>query len=138
MKIVTIGRGNVGGGLAALWRKAGHEVTVFGRDGGDASDADVVLVVVTGGQATAHAPKQADLVPLSASNAYTVKPRPVVRTVPSAVCRAVSAGPPPVIAWARGALDGVGPYGPALGPPEVPHAAATVAAAAPSAASSRG
>ena len=34
MKIVTIGRGNVGGGLAALWRKAGHEVTVLGRDGG--------------------------------------------------------------------------------------------------------
>jgi len=31
MKIVTIGRGNVGGGLAALWRKAGHEVTELGR-----------------------------------------------------------------------------------------------------------
>jgi len=28
-----------------------------------------VLVVVTGGQAAAHAPKQADLVPWSASNA---------------------------------------------------------------------
>ena len=48
MKIVTIGRGNVGGGLAALWRKAGHEVTVLGHDGGDASDADVVLVAVPG------------------------------------------------------------------------------------------
>ena len=46
MKIVTIGRGNVGGGLGALWRKAGHEVTELGRDGGDASDADVVLVAV--------------------------------------------------------------------------------------------
>ena len=46
MKIVTIGRGNVGGGLAALWRKAGHEVTVLGRDGDGASDADVVLVAV--------------------------------------------------------------------------------------------
>src|SRR5215472_4592867 len=45
-----------------------------------------------------------------------------------------SAGPPAVIAWARGALVGAGPYGPALGPPEVPHAAATVAAAAASAA----
>ena len=31
MKIVTIGRGHVGGGLAALWRKAGHEVTELGR-----------------------------------------------------------------------------------------------------------
>ena len=48
MKIVTIGRGNVGGGLAALWRKAGHEVTALGHDGGDASDADVVLVAVPG------------------------------------------------------------------------------------------
>ena len=36
MKIVVIGRGNVGGGLAALWHKAGHEVTALGRDGGDA------------------------------------------------------------------------------------------------------
>src|SRR5919201_1770921 len=26
MKITVIGRGNVGGGLARLWRKAGHEV----------------------------------------------------------------------------------------------------------------
>ena len=48
MKIVTIGRGNVGGGLAALWSKAGHEVTMLGRDGGDAGDADVVLVAVPG------------------------------------------------------------------------------------------
>jgi len=48
MKIVVIGRGNVGGGLAALWRKAGHEVTALGRDGGDGSDADVVVVAVPG------------------------------------------------------------------------------------------
>jgi len=46
MKIVTVGRGNIGGGLAALWRKAGHDVTELGREGGDASDADVVLVAV--------------------------------------------------------------------------------------------
>jgi 8-hydroxy-5-deazaflavin:NADPH oxidoreductase len=46
MKITTIGRGNVGGGLARLWRNAGHDVTELGRDGGDASDADVVLVAV--------------------------------------------------------------------------------------------
>jgi 8-hydroxy-5-deazaflavin:NADPH oxidoreductase len=50
MKIVTIGRGNVGGGLAQLWRNAGHDVTEIGRDGGDASDADVVLVAVPSGQ----------------------------------------------------------------------------------------
>jgi predicted dinucleotide-binding enzyme len=46
MKIVTVGRGSVGGGLAELWRKAGHEVTALGRDGGDAADADVVVVAV--------------------------------------------------------------------------------------------
>jgi len=46
MKITVIGRGNFGGGLAALWRNAGHEVRELGRDGGDASDADVLLVAV--------------------------------------------------------------------------------------------
>ena len=48
MKIVTIGRGMIGGGLAGLWRDAGHEVEELGRDGGDASDADAVLVAVPG------------------------------------------------------------------------------------------
>ena len=46
MKITVIGRGNVGGGLARKWREAGHEVQELGRDGGDASDADVLLVAV--------------------------------------------------------------------------------------------
>jgi predicted dinucleotide-binding enzyme len=46
MKITTIGRGNIGGGLAKLWRAAGHEVEELGKDGGDASSADVVLVAV--------------------------------------------------------------------------------------------
>ena len=46
MKIVTIGRRNVGGGLAKRWRNAGHEVTELGSDGGDASDAEVILVAV--------------------------------------------------------------------------------------------
>jgi len=36
VKIVAIGRGNAGGGLAALWRVAGHKVIELGRDGGDA------------------------------------------------------------------------------------------------------
>jgi predicted dinucleotide-binding enzyme len=49
MKITVIGRGNVGGGLAKLWRAAGHEVTELGRDGGDASEAEVLLVAVPGG-----------------------------------------------------------------------------------------
>lgn len=46
MKITTIGRGSIGGTLARLWTAAGHEVTTLGRDGGDASDADVVLLAV--------------------------------------------------------------------------------------------
>jgi predicted dinucleotide-binding enzyme len=46
MKIATIGRGNVGGGLADLWEKAGHEVQRLGSDGGDVSQADAVLLAV--------------------------------------------------------------------------------------------
>jgi len=46
MNITVIGRGNVGGGLARRWRQAGHTVRELGREGGDASDADVVLVAV--------------------------------------------------------------------------------------------
>ena len=49
MKIATIGRGNIGGGLADLWTKAGHEVTQLGHEGGDVADADVVLIAVPGG-----------------------------------------------------------------------------------------
>jgi predicted dinucleotide-binding enzyme len=52
MKITTIGKGNIGGGLARLWEQAGHEVTTLGREGGDASGADVVLVAVPGGEAS--------------------------------------------------------------------------------------
>ena len=44
MKIATIGRGNVGGGLARLWRAAGHDVTEIGSEGGDAAGADVILL----------------------------------------------------------------------------------------------
>ncbi|HET8650991.1 MAG TPA: NAD(P)-binding domain-containing protein [Gaiellaceae bacterium] len=50
MKITVIGRGNVGGGLAERWTRAGHDVTTIGRDGGDASDADAVLLAVPGGE----------------------------------------------------------------------------------------
>ncbi len=49
MKIAVIGRGNVGGGLAARWERAGHDVSTFGRDGGDASGADVLVVAVPSG-----------------------------------------------------------------------------------------
>jgi predicted dinucleotide-binding enzyme len=46
MNITTVGRGNIGGGLAHLWEQAGHSVKTLGREGGDASDADVVFVAV--------------------------------------------------------------------------------------------
>ena len=49
MRITVIGRGNVGGGLAAKWRAKGHDVQELGRDGGDASDADVLVVAVPSG-----------------------------------------------------------------------------------------
>ena len=49
MKITTIGKGNVGGGLARLWRAAGHDVTELGKGGGDASGADAVLLAVPSG-----------------------------------------------------------------------------------------
>jgi len=49
MKVTVIGRGKVGGGLADRWERAGHTVTRIGRDGGDASDADAVLVAVPSG-----------------------------------------------------------------------------------------
>jgi predicted dinucleotide-binding enzyme len=49
MKIAVIGRGNVGGGLADKWEQAGHAVTRIGKEGGDVSDADAVLIAVPGG-----------------------------------------------------------------------------------------
>jgi predicted dinucleotide-binding enzyme len=49
MRIAVVGRGNVGGGLADRWERAGHSVTRIGKDGGDVSDAEAVLVAVPGG-----------------------------------------------------------------------------------------
>ena len=48
MKIAVVGRGNVGGGLADRWEQAGHEVDRIGKDGGDVSGADAVLIAVPG------------------------------------------------------------------------------------------
>jgi 8-hydroxy-5-deazaflavin:NADPH oxidoreductase len=53
MRIATIGRGNIGGGLGRLWQEAGHEVEMLGRDGGDVSAADVVLIAAPGGSVAA-------------------------------------------------------------------------------------
>ncbi len=48
MKIAVVGKGNVGGGLANLWEKAGHEVQRIGSEGGDVAGADAVLIAIPG------------------------------------------------------------------------------------------
>src|SRR5215204_4316316 len=50
MKIAVVGRGNVGGGLGDLWEQASHVVKSIGSEGGDVSDAEVVVVAVPGGK----------------------------------------------------------------------------------------
>jgi 8-hydroxy-5-deazaflavin:NADPH oxidoreductase len=49
MRIAVVGHGNVGGGLAERWRKAGHDVQEIGREGGDVSKSDAVLLAVPAG-----------------------------------------------------------------------------------------
>jgi 8-hydroxy-5-deazaflavin:NADPH oxidoreductase len=49
MKVAVVGKGNVGGGLADRWERAGHDVTRIGSAGGDVSAADAVLLAVPGG-----------------------------------------------------------------------------------------
>jgi hypothetical protein len=74
MKITTIGKGNIGGGLARLWEQAGHSVTTLGREGGDASDADVVLVAVPSGSISDALGKVSGLdgkLAIDAANAFT-------------------------------------------------------------------
>jgi 8-hydroxy-5-deazaflavin:NADPH oxidoreductase len=74
MNITVIGRGNVGGGLARRWERAGHNVTALGREGGDASDADAVLVAVPSNQLADALGKVTGLegkVVLDATNAFT-------------------------------------------------------------------
>src|SRR4051794_20891932 len=73
-----------------------------------------MLVVVAGDHAVAQAPEQADVVPLSASKAYRVKPRPSVRIVPRDVLRTARAAPPPAGA---DPVDGLGAAPPYRGPP---------------------
>lgn len=49
MKIAVVGHGNVGGGLAERWRRAGHEVQEIGREGGDVSGSEAILLAVPSG-----------------------------------------------------------------------------------------
>ncbi|MDX6450763.1 MAG: 8-hydroxy-5-deazaflavin:NADPH oxidoreductase [Gaiellaceae bacterium] len=74
MKIATIGRGNIGGGLAKLWRTAGHDVTEFGKEGGDASDADAILVAVPSSaiaEALANVSGAAGKITIDATNPFS-------------------------------------------------------------------
>jgi 8-hydroxy-5-deazaflavin:NADPH oxidoreductase len=48
VKVAVFGKGYVGGGLADLWERAGHQVKRLGRDGGDVSDVDAVLIALPG------------------------------------------------------------------------------------------
>src|SRR6476646_6171416 len=77
VRITVFGNGNVGGGLAALWERTGHEVTRLGRDGGDVSDAEVVLVAVPGGAIAEALDRLTGLegkTVLDATNLYDVTP----------------------------------------------------------------
>ncbi len=74
MKIATIGRGNIGGGLAKRWRSAGHDVTELGSDGGDASGSDAVLVAIPSKaieDAFTKVTGIGDAVVIDATNAFT-------------------------------------------------------------------
>ena len=73
MKIITIGRGIIGGGLGRFWEQAGHEVTLLGHDGGDAADAEVVLVAVPSGSISEALAKVTGLegkIAIDATNAF--------------------------------------------------------------------
>jgi 8-hydroxy-5-deazaflavin:NADPH oxidoreductase len=77
MKISVVGRGNVGGGLADRWEKAGHEVTRIGQDGGDVSGADAVLFAVPGAAIADAVDKVNGLegqTSIDATNLYNVEP----------------------------------------------------------------
>ncbi|WP_284755469.1 NAD(P)-binding domain-containing protein [Arthrobacter sp. efr-133-R2A-120] len=77
MRITVIGRGHVGGALARRWTAAGHDVTALGRDGGDATGADVVVVAIPGDSIAVGLAKIAGLdgqVTIDASNTFGDRP----------------------------------------------------------------
>lgn len=79
MKITVYGRGNVGGGLADLWERTGHRVARLGRDGGDVSGAEAVLLAIPGGAVGEALGKLRGLegkVVIDATNRLGVEPPP--------------------------------------------------------------
>lgn len=94
MKIVIVGRGNVGSGLSRLWTAANHEVTTLGREGGDASGADVVVVAVPYGAVADALSKVSGLagqVTIDATN--VTGPRPEGFTSVAAEVKSIINGP---------------------------------------------
>jgi hypothetical protein len=74
MNVTVIGRGNVGGGLARRLRKAGHDVNEIGRDGGDASGSEAILVALPSsaiGDALSKVTGIGEQVVIDATNAFT-------------------------------------------------------------------
>jgi hypothetical protein len=79
MRITVFGRGNIGGGLGDLWEHAGHQVTRLGRDGGDVTDAEVVLVAIPGDTLAQAMPRLTGLrgkTVIDATNRYGVEAPP--------------------------------------------------------------
>jgi 8-hydroxy-5-deazaflavin:NADPH oxidoreductase len=96
MKIATIGRGSIGGGLADLWEKAGHEVTRLGHEGGDVSAADAVLIAVPGGaveEALAGVTGLAGKTAIDATNLYGGATPPAGHASNAEYVKSVTGGP---------------------------------------------
>jgi hypothetical protein len=77
MRITVFGKGHVGGGLADLWERAGPEVSRLGREGGDVSDTEVVLVAIPGGEVATGLGRLTGLegkTVIDATNRYGVDP----------------------------------------------------------------
>ena len=77
MRIAVVGRGNVGGGLADLWERAGHQVARVGRGGGDVSGAEAVLIAVPGGAIADALSRLTDIAGktvIDATNLFGVEP----------------------------------------------------------------
>ncbi|MBL0885272.1 NADPH-dependent F420 reductase [Myceligenerans indicum] len=96
MNITVIGRGNIGGGLADLWERAGHHVTRLGRDGGDAGTAEAVLLAVPGAavEVALSSVRGLDGKPvLDATNLYGGARTPAGFTSNAEYVKAVTGGP---------------------------------------------
>ena len=73
MRITVVGRGNLGGGLADLWERAGHQVTRLGRDGGDGIAVTAVAPGLTHTPASVNVPAEE----FADTEAHQALPRPL-------------------------------------------------------------